>query len=85
MSEEPQGYQDRIRQVYAERRYTADIRVLALGLCEEAGEVAAAILNRLPEYKAGPDRAWHDLEHELHDCLVYICAIANATDIDLGI
>lgn len=79
------AYQDKVRQLYADRNYTNSLRILGLGLCEEAGEVAAAILDVSVEFKSTPCRKDSSLEHELRDCLTYLCAIANAADIDLGI
>ena len=77
------GIQQRVKQLYERRGYTSDIRTLALGLCEEAGEVAAAVLDRSPDYRPKPGRIPSNLEHELKDCLTYLCAIANAVGIDL--
>ena len=74
-----------VRFLYARRGYTEDINVLALGLCEEAGEVAAAVLDLTPHFKSKPERAQSDLEHELKDCLMYLLALANSAGIDLGI
>lgn len=79
------GFQKQVRQEYEEQGYSTDVRVLALGVCEEAGEVAGAVLATLPEYKVTPGRDKGKVAHELHDLLTYICALANATDIDLGI
>lgn len=78
-------YQALARHVYGKRGYSDDLRILALGLNEEAGEVAAAVLDRSKEFKPKPNRVKSDLEHELRDCLFYLCAIANAADIDLDI
>jgi NTP pyrophosphatase (non-canonical NTP hydrolase) len=78
-------YQLKVKEIYIERSYTNDLLTLGLGLCEEAGEVAKAINQRNPKYKPAPGREQHSLEHELHDCLVYICGIANAAGIDLSI
>lgn len=79
------NYQEKVKMLYEKRKYTNDLLTLGLGLCEEAGEVAKAINQMNSEYKPSPDRELHDLEHELHDCLVYICGIANSAGIDLGI
>ena len=78
-------YQNKIKKRYKDRGYTDDLLTLGLGLCEEVGEVAKAINQMNPEYKPSPDRCIRNLENELHDCLVYICGIANASGIDLGI
>ena len=74
-----------VRFLYARRGYTEDIAVLALGLCEETGEVAAAVLNLTPHFKSKPARIKSNLEHELKDTLMYLCALANSAGIDLGI
>lgn len=79
------SYQKKVARLYEERNYTSDLHVLGLGLCEEAGEIAAAILDVSPSFSSKPGRVKSDLEHELHDCLTYLCAIANAAGIDLGI
>jgi NTP pyrophosphatase (non-canonical NTP hydrolase) len=71
--------------MYQERGYTNNILLLTLGLCEEAGAVAAAVLNLIPEYTQKPSRKDRDLEMELKDCLTYLCAIANTAGIDLEI
>ena len=78
------GMQQRVQDTYNQRGYSADIRTLALGLCEEAGEVAAAVLDWYsPDFQPKPGRVSSDLEHELRDCLTYLCAIANVASIDL--
>ena len=78
-------YQDKIRKLYADRDYTDDLLTLGLGLCEEVGEVAKAINQMNPKYKPSPNKDIYNLEHELHDCLVYICGIASVSGIDLEI
>ncbi len=78
-------YQKRVAQMYIARGYTDDLPTLGLGLCEETGEVAKAINQMNPKYKPAPGKETHSLEHELHDCLVYLCGIANSAGIDLGI
>lgn len=79
------GYQNRVAKVYRDRNYTGDLLTLGLGLAEEAGEVCAAINDRNALFVPKEGREPSDLEHELRDCLNYVCAIANAADIDLGI
>lgn len=78
-------YQKRVARLYKDKGYTNKLEVLVLGLCEEAGEICAAVLDMSADFKAEPDRIKSDLAHELKDCLVYLCAIANAAGIDLGI
>ncbi len=78
-------FQNAVRQEYEERGYSHSIELLALGLCEEAGEIASAVLDMSDEFKPSVHREKSDLVHELHDCLTYLCAIANSAGIDLGI
>lgn len=77
--------QESVKVRYKERGYTDDLAVLGLGLSEEAGEVYAAILKMNDDFKQKDGRTVKNLEHELKDCLVYICAIANSVGIELGI
>jgi NTP pyrophosphatase (non-canonical NTP hydrolase) len=78
-------YQDIIKKLWEDNGYTDDLLTLGLGLCEEAGEVAKAINHTNPEYKLKGNEIPHILREELHDCLAYICAIANSAGIKLGI
>jgi NTP pyrophosphatase (non-canonical NTP hydrolase) len=78
-------YQDKVKKLYEDRGYTDDLLTLGLGLCEEAGEVAKAINQTNPKYKWDHGKIPYMLREELHDCLVYICAIANSAGIKLGI
>lgn len=76
------------RQLAVKKQYerlgrTSDLKVLGLGLAEEAGEVAAAILDLSPEFKPKEGRVPSSLEHEISDCLNYLCAIANAIGMEL--
>lgn len=75
--------QEAIERKYHARDYSRDPMIIALGLCEEVGEVAAAVLNSNPAYKRKSNRERHTLLHELGDCLAYLCALANVTGIDL--
>jgi len=77
--------QQAVRILYTRKKFTEDINILALGLCEEAGGVAAAVLDLSPDFKAKPKRVKSNLEHELKDCLIYLCALANSAGIDLEI
>ena len=70
--------------MYNKRGYTHNLSTLTLGLCEEVGELAAAVLNMLPDFVQSENRSSHDVYHELKDCLVYIMAIANSLGIDLS-
>lgn len=81
----PGTFQAEVAQIYAERNWTADIQLLGLGLCEEAGEVAAAILDSSRNFIPSAHRERSVISHELVDCLIYICALANAQGIELGI
>jgi NTP pyrophosphatase (non-canonical NTP hydrolase) len=79
--------QARIRRNHIRAGYTSDLLTLGLGLCEEAGEVAKAINLMNPLYvprKGKPASEHESLEHELGDLLVYLGAIANVKEIDLG-
>ena len=78
------SFQDYVAELCEARGYTDDVRTLVLGLCEESGEVAAATLDHFcPDYKPKSARIQSNLEHELIDCLTYLCAIANAAHIRL--
>jgi len=78
-------FQDAVARMYSLRGYTEDLKMLALGLCEEAGEICAAVLDLSPGFRQKEGRVKSDLEHELNDCLTYLLAIANAAGIDLGV
>lgn len=79
-------YQDTARQLYAERGYTNDPMTLTLGVCEEAGELAKAInWFHNPLYKNNKASQSGSPEHEMHDLLIYLAALANSLNIDLGI
>ncbi len=77
--------QQAVSKLCKEHGYTTDLRLLTLGLCEEAGEVAAAVLDISEGYVKDPGRSPSNLEHELNDVLTYLCAIANVAKIDLRI
>ena len=78
--------QAKIKILYLERGYTNDPVTLALGLCEEAGEVAKAVnYFHNPKYQSATANIPDSVQHELRDCLVYICAIANSLNIELDI
>jgi NTP pyrophosphatase (non-canonical NTP hydrolase) len=68
---------------WGSRDYTSNLFVLGLGLCEEAGEVAAAINDLHPDFQPSEHRIKSDLEHELNDLITYVAAIANAAGINL--
>lgn len=73
-----------VARLHKRRQYTRDLKTLALGLCEEAGEVGKAINTfHNPEYKPSAHNQSHDLKHELCDAMVYLCSIANVAGIDL--
>ncbi len=79
-------FQQYVQRKYQERGYVSDnLEILALGICEEAGEVAAAVLDLNPDFKQKPGRDLSWLHHELMDLLVYVAALANAAGCDLGI
>jgi NTP pyrophosphatase (non-canonical NTP hydrolase) len=55
------------------------------GTIEELGEIARELLFDDPNYSPRPDKHRGDLEHEMFDLLVYVCALATSCEIDLGI
>jgi NTP pyrophosphatase (non-canonical NTP hydrolase) len=74
--------------MYQKREYTSDLLTLALGVCEEAGEVAKAVnAHHNPEYKLSPysqsDSQSDSLEHELVNLMTYTFGLANAAGIDM--
>lgn len=75
--------QKSVKELYQERGYISDLKILALGLSEECGEVCAAVLDLSSDYKPKDSRVKSDLEHELKDALTYLYAIANASGINL--
>lgn len=77
--------QNDVAEIYKRRGFTDDPVTVALGLCEEAGEVARCV-NRLlnPKYvkrKAGSYQ--ESLPDELADVCIYLLALANSTGCDL--
>lgn len=76
--------QEMIRVQYRRRGYTDDLLTLALGLCEEAGEVGKAVnAFHNPKYVLSDHSRSDSVEHELLDTLIYLCGIANVLNIDL--
>jgi NTP pyrophosphatase (non-canonical NTP hydrolase) len=59
----------------------ADLRILALGLCGEAGEAAEHIKKH---FGHGHDLDVDDLAKELGDVLWYVAALATALDVNLS-
>ncbi len=59
--------------------------MLALGVCEEAGELAKAVnVHHNPLYKPKLAASQYDsVEHELVDLMVYIAGMANSLHINL--
>ena len=73
-----------VKQSYAARDYTTDLPTLALGLCEEAGEVGKAVNTfHNPKYIPSEHNHSDSVEHELIDTMIYLFGIANVLDIDL--
>ena len=73
-----------VRLMYQKREHTSDLLTLALGVCEEAGEVAKAVnAHHNPEYKLSPHSQSDSLEHELVDLMIYVFGLANAAGIDM--
>ena len=58
-----------------------DLRVLALGLCGEAGEAAEIVKKHMGH---GHDLDEDDLAKELGDVLWYVAALATALDVNLS-
>lgn len=70
--------------LYRERGYTSDPLTLALGVCEEAGELGKAVnWYHNPKYKRNPKSDPDTVEHEIRDLLLYVAALANALNIDM--
>jgi NTP pyrophosphatase (non-canonical NTP hydrolase) len=72
------------RKQHVARGYTDNPEILALGVCEEAGEVAAAVLDQSDLYRPNDDRVVSSVEHELVDLLIYCFALAHSFGIDLA-
>jgi NTP pyrophosphatase (non-canonical NTP hydrolase) len=77
-------YQDLSKKLYKEKNYTHDPVTLALGVCEECGELAKAINvfhNRL--YKTDKYEQCETVKHEMEDILMYLAALANSLKIEV--
>jgi Predicted pyrophosphatase len=84
MSKHLANIQANVAKFYRTRGYTDDLPTLALGLCEEAGEVAKAVNTyHNPKYKAMPGKIAGNLQEELKDVMIYLLGIANAAGIDM--
>jgi NTP pyrophosphatase (non-canonical NTP hydrolase) len=85
MSKRLANIQVNVGRMYQARGYTNDLLTLALGLCEEAGEVAKAVNTYYnPLYKPTPGKPLTgDLQEELKDVMIYLLAIADAAGIDM--
>lgn len=69
---------------HLERGYTTDPVTLALGVCEEAGEIAKAVnMFHNPLYVPSDHAHSDSVEHEIKDILIYLGALANALDLDI--
>lgn len=76
--------QERIADLYKLRGFTDDLLTLALGLCEEAGEVGKAVnAYHNPHYKLASKSHPDTAEHELVDVLMYAFGIASVLGVDL--
>lgn len=74
-------YRDQAAELYKERGYTTDPVTLALGVCEETGELAKAINMFHNRLFVPSDHAKSDpVDHEIVDILLYLGALANATN-----
>ena len=78
-----------IKILYNERGYYASPTTLALGVAEEAGEAAQAVLiTATPDFipsqkKLSPE--WSDVRDvasEIGDCITYLLALANSLGIE---
>lgn len=78
-------YQDKVQKKWNDNGFTTDLLTLGLGLSEEVGEVSKAINQQNPAYKLKGNEIPYVLREELHDVLMYVCAIASAANIKLGI
>lgn len=73
------------QELYKQRGYKADIMTVALGLCEEVGEIASVVnAYHNPLYIKREDKNVDGLEHELKDALIYLSAVASMANIDLS-
>lgn len=76
-------FQRYVNELEVERGFkdqTATEKCLLLG--EEIGELFKAV-RRCEGLKVDPDSLIREVEHELADVFIYLCAIANRYDIDL--
>lgn len=72
------------KNLYEKRNYTSDPVTLALGICEEAGEIGKAVnWFHNPLYKRNFTSHSDSVEHEIRDIMFYIAALANSLNIDL--
>ncbi len=81
----PGRRQQAVAEHYLEKDYKSNPSTLVVGALEELGEVAREVLLDDPCYVSRPDKERGALEHEIIDVLVYLCALASAYNIDLGI
>ena len=69
------------------RGFTEDPVTLALGVCEEAGELGKAVnWYHNPLYVHSPHTEKNppdDDKHEVEDLLIYLASLCNALDIDV--
>jgi len=78
-------YQELAGALYILRGYRATTENLALGLCEEAGELAKAVNLLSSTYIPKEGYEAHDVEHEIYDCLMYILHLANNQNIEIDL
>lgn len=82
--------QDQVKIMYSKRGFDgAAASTLALGVCEEAGEVAAAILiTECGDFKPSSKKLspeWadvRDVASEVGDCITYLLALCNKLEIE---
>lgn len=77
-------FQDKVRRRNARKGYTDDPVTLALGVCEEAGELGKAVnMYHNPLYIPKEGAVSDSVKHETGDLLVYVASVANSLGIGL--
>lgn len=81
----PGHRQSAVEAHYMVKGYHSNPTTLIAGAMEELGELAREVLLDDEHYVARPDKQRGDLEHEIWDVIVYLLALANAYNINLGV
>jgi NTP pyrophosphatase (non-canonical NTP hydrolase) len=70
-----------------ENNYTKDPLTLALGVCEEAGEIGKAVnWYHNPLYIHKPNKKAPDsVKHEVEDLLIYLVDLCESLNIDINL